>query len=345
MDWIEITIQTSAEGIEPVTGMMLMEGISGWVIDDPRDIQRYLEGQQARRWDYVDDSLLRNLKREAEIRVYVGDNGQGQGQLQSLRSRLDGMKSSDARGVFGSLDWRTRKVKEEDWANNWKAFFKPFPVGRRLVVKPSWETVEDTEGRVVLEIDPGSSFGTGQHHTTKMCLEMIEKYIRQGDVILDVGCGSGILMAAGLLLGAAFAAGVDVEEHSVRTARENILLNRINGDRFALYCGDLTADPGLRKVLGSLEIHAGQPGTTCADLLVVNIVADVILRMAPYFVGLLAGGGRLLVSGVIDSRRDEVLGVLMDEGFALEEEQGSGEWKAFVLRLRENPQAEPENGT
>ena len=319
MDWMEITIKTSHEGIEPVAGMMLMAGMSGWLINDPRDIQHYLEGPQAARWDYVDEDLLRNPDRETEMRVYVGDNAQGQAQWETLRDGLVAMKGDDGAGLYGSLDWHVRMVKDEDWANNWKAYFKPFSVGSRLIVKPTWEPLAQTEGRAVLEIDPGSSFGTGQHHTTKMCMKLMEKYVRKDDVILDIGCGSGILMIAGLLLGAAFAAGVDVEEHSVVTAEENIRQNGIKQDRYALYCGDLTDDERLRTILAK------------ADLLVINIVADVIIGMAPYYADMLAEEGKLLVSGVIDDRRGDVVDRLAREGFTLIEEMASGEWNAFVF--------------
>ena len=336
MDWVEIIINTTTQGVEPVTGLILMAGIPGLTVDDPEDIRRYLEGPRAARWDYVDDSLLENPGRGTLIRAYVADNGQGRRQWAHLRRGLLSLKKGDGEGLFGSLSWRLRDVKEEDWANNWKAFFKPFAVGERLAVKPTWETWDGEEGRTVVEIDPGSSFGTGQHHTTRMCLEMMERLIKPGMRILDVGCGSGILMAAGLLLGAGFAAGVDVEENALLTAGGNLRQNGLAPERYALYMGDITSDSGLRQSL----IEAGKDGDAAngkdicgADLVAANIVAGVILDMAPYFGAFLKRTGNLLVSGIIDDRRDEVIRRLTEAGFTLKETARSGDWNALVFGL------------
>ncbi len=323
MDWIEVRIETSSQGVEPITGLVLMAGIPGLVVDDPKDLQNYLESPQAARWDYVEDSLLANPDRPVVIRAYVADNEQGRRQWESLSNDLAALQAGDQEGLYGDLSWSLANVKEEDWANNWKAYFKPFAVGERLVIKPTWESWEQEEGQVILEIDPGSSFGTGQHHTTRLCLELLEKHIDPGMKVLDLGCGSGILMIAALLLGADRAVGADVEENAVRTARENLEQNGISSDKYALHCGDLTADEELLERLG------GKAGG--ADMITANIVADVILAMTPYFSGFLRPEGRLLVSGIIDERRQEVQDRVGQAGFALLESGQSGEWNAFVF--------------
>lgn len=323
MDWIEIKIETGSEGVEPITGLVLMAGIPGLVVDDPKDLKNYLESPQAARWDYVEDSLLENPDRLTVIRVYVADNEQGRRQWAALSSDLAALKAADQEGLYGDLSWSLANVKEEDWANNWKAYFKPFTVGQRLVIKPTWESWDQQEGQIILEIDPGSSFGTGQHHTTRLCLELLEKQVQPGMKVLDLGCGSGILMIAALLLGAGQAIGVDVEENAVRTAKENLKQNRISPGKYALHCGDLTADQEFLEDLGGK--------TQAADMITANIVADVILAMTPYFTGFLKPAGKLLVSGIIDERRQEVLATVEQAGFTLLESGRSGEWNAFVF--------------
>ena len=326
MDWIEIAIKTTSEGLEPITGLALMAGINGLVVDDPNDIRNYLSSPEAALWDYVDENLLADPGRETTVRVYVGDQAQGLREWGALREGLDSLRENDTEGLFGSLGWALRHVREEDWANNWKAYFKPFAVGEKLVVKPTWEDWEGCRERKILEIDPGSSFGTGQHDTTRMCLEFLEELVEPGDALLDIGCGSGILMIAGLLLGATWATGIDVEENALRVSDENLRQNRIEPGRYALYCGDLTADRLLREKL------RGPEGGV--DLIAANIVADVIVAMAPFISELLKPGGRLLVSGVIDGRRGEVLRRLHEEGFALDRQKQSGEWNAMAFRRK-----------
>jgi ribosomal protein L11 methyltransferase len=348
MDWIEVKIETDGEFVEPLTGLILMAGIPGWVTDDPRDLRNYLNSPQAARWDYIEEGLLREEYRKTVIRAYVADNAQGRRQWRALRESLAAFRQDVATGAgvgagadtgagtgadtgagagagesYGGLSWALTRVKEEDWANNWKAYFKPFQVGRRLIIKPTWEAWEKKADQIILEIDPGSSFGTGQHHTTRLCLELLEKHIKPSMKVLDLGCGSGILMTAALLLGAEQAVGVDVEENAMRTARENLEQNGFSADKYMLYCGDFTANKELWRRLGG---KAGE-----AHMITANIVADVILAMAPYFAGFLQPEGKLLVSGIIDQRRPEVLDRLKKAGFALLESGRSGEWNALLF--------------
>ncbi len=327
MDWIEIKIYTTSQGIEPVTGLLMTLGINGMIVEDPEDLEAFLASPQARRWDYVDEALLERRGQEADIRVFLPENQQGKSQLAQLGRALEQLKADPAAREYGRLSWAPSQVKETDWANNWKAFFKPFPVGRRLVIKPTWEKWLKEDERIILEIDPGSSFGTGQHHTTRLCLELLERYTGPGMQVLDLGCGSGILFIAALLLGAERAAGVDIEEHSARTAAENAAQNGISPKRYAGFTGDIVSDSQFRKSLGW--------GRKQYDLITANIVADVILAMAPFFDGFLKEDGRLLISGIIDQRLEEVCQALDCQGFVLAERLGSADWNALAFVKKE----------
>ena len=212
-------------------------------------------------------------------------------------------------------------MKEDDWANNWKQYFKPLPVGRNLLIKPSWEEIPEQNQRIILEIDPASSFGTGQHHTTRLCLELLEEVIQKQDKILDLGCGSGILSIGGILLGAESATAVDIVENSVRTAVENAGKNHIPTEKYQAYCGDICQDSDLREKIGENY-----------NLICANIVADVLIAMAGLFRGFLKQDGYLIVSGIISERADEVISVLEQNGFVKIKMQERDGWAAVLLQ-------------
>ena len=204
----------------------------------------------------------------------------------------------------------------EDWINNWKKYFKPIEVGKRLLIRPIWEEMEDATGRVVLDLEPGLAFGTGTHETTRLCMELLENYVEPGDRVLDLGCGSGILSVAALLLGASEAVGVDIDELAVKTARENAALNHVE-NRFTALCGDLTAG-----VEGRFRV------------VVANIVADVILRLTGEIDAFLEKDAVYLMSGIIDTRAEEVKAALNRAGFARLEEREAKGWVALAARKR-----------
>ena len=201
MRFWEIDIAATSQGIEVLTGILEELGVSGMVVSDPRDFEEFLNKTQTY-WDYVDESLMELRDAAPHLTFYLPQNAQGEQQLAGIRQALAGLHGRDAAGEFGSLEMTCGSVQEEDWANNWKQYFKPFRVGRHFYVKPSWETIDDDEGRIVLHIDPASSFGTGTHHTTQLCLKQLEKVPVEGASVLDMGCGSGILGIAAALLGA-----------------------------------------------------------------------------------------------------------------------------------------------
>lgn len=321
MDFLEVAVYTSTAGIEPVTGVLLQLGVTGFVVEDSQDFLEFLEDKNAR-WDYVDDSLMTLKDQETCVKVYLPRNQQGVQQLEGIHSELERLKGLDREKQFGRLELSLANVKEEDWANNWKAYFKPFPVGNRLAVKPTWEQYDNPEGRLVLEIDPSSSFGTGQHHTTQLCLGLLEECVTPGCGILDMGCGSGILGIGALLLGAGHVTAVDIEENAVRIAGENYQQNHIFPEQYTVCCAD---------VLGNAEDRERICGTEY-DLVVANIVADIIIAMTPLFARCVKRSGTLVVSGIILERAEEVLSVLRSQGFCVEEVREQKGWAAAKLR-------------
>ena len=320
MNWIELDIFTTTNGIEPITGNLLNLGINGFVIKDPGDFKEFLENKDSN-WDYIDDDLMGLSDCETTVTVYLPENSQGLDNLNSIKGILKTLKDNDFEGSFGRLEYELKNVREEDWANNWKQYFKPLCIGDKILVKPSWESVEPNEKRTVLEIDPASSFGTGQHNTTQLCLELLEKYIKPGDSLLDLGCGSGILSIGAILLGAEKACAVDIDENSVKIAEENAKKNNIAKEKYTALCGNIISDIGLREQIGN-----------GFDVVCANIVADVLVAMSPLFKDFLKDKGILVVSGIIDSRKDEVLNVIKERGFELLETSEKEDWSAAAFK-------------
>lgn len=322
MQWTQVSIRTSEEGLDALCGVLLGLGVSGFEIEEKSTLDELLANNGAR-WDYIDEAVLQSAPVQgAVLRFYLADNEQGQGQLAKIGERLALLRQGEDAALFGGLEMQTRPVREEDWENNWKQYFHPFPVGERLMVHPSWEPCPEAEGRIPLKIDPGSSFGTGQHHTTRLCLEALERELRPADRVLDLGCGSGILMIGALLLGASCAVGVDIDSNSVRIAGENLAQNALAPDSFRLLCGNILEDAALVRELG-----AGY------DLITANIVADVLKEMSGMLPAFLKPGGGLVVSGIIEERAQEVIDCLCEAGFTLNRTDNSGGWTAATFTL------------
>ena len=321
MNWIETQIDTASAGVDALCAMLTDLGIKGFAISDPADFQEFLQNKEGK-WDYIDEELLGMAQGETRVTVYLPDNAQGAEQLVALRAMLARIHARDQEQQFGTLELTLKNVREEDWANNWKQYFKPFTVGEKLLIKPSWESCDNPENRAVLEIDPASSFGTGQHHTTRLCLELLEQLMNPGDAVLDLGCGSGILSIGALLLGASGATAVDIEENAAETARENAQKNHIAPAMYRVFCGNVLEDAALCDQIG-----------TGYNLICDNIVADVLIAMKQLFRRFLRHEGVLIVSGIIMERRDEVLDQLQEAGFTLLEVREKEGWAAASLRM------------
>lgn len=324
MNWIEVSIYTTTAGIDPVCGCLLGIGVTGFAIRDAEDFEEFLNDKNGN-WDYIDDDLMNLRDCETCVTVYLPDDSQGADMLSALRSEMSALAARDENKAFGRLAVELANVREEDWANNWKQYFKPLTVGEKLVIKPSWEEYDKNDGRTVLEIDPASSFGTGQHNTTQLCLELIEKALRPGDRVLDLGCGSGILSIAAILLGADNVTAVDISQNSTQTAKENASKNNIPAEKYTAYCGDIISDSGLVEKIGG-----------GFDLIAANIVADVLIAMSPLFEKFLKKGGTLILSGIIAERADEVVEAVKSKGYALTELREKDGWAAVAFKRQDN---------
>lgn len=319
MEWTEVNIYTSVQGIDILCANLTDIGIKGFQIQDPDSFNEFLQNKEGK-WDYIDESLLSLSDCESCVTVYIPQNEQGAETFSALKSMLADMKSKDTQNIYGKLNIDCSGIREEDWANNWKQYFKPLNVGKKLIIKPSWENCENPDGRIILEIDPASSFGTGQHHTTRLCLELLEKSIKSGDNILDIGCGSGILSIGAMLLGAENAVAVDIEQNAVSTAVENAAKNNIDSKKYQAFCGNIISDSKFAQKIDG-----------CYDIITANIVADVLIAMKDLFARYLKNNGTLIISGIIEERMNEVTNAVESAGFSIDEFNIKDGWAAVKL--------------
>lgn len=322
MDWLEVSIYTTPEGIDPLCGRLYNLGITGVEIVDKDDFEDFLENNK-QYWDYVDEELREKMNGETRVKIYVSDNETGHRMLAAVRDDLISFKSLDSDNLFGSLRVEIDTMHEEDWENNWKQYFKPIYVGDRLVIKPEWEKIPDSEGKIVFNIDPGMTFGSGQHETTRLCVETLDKTVKNGDKVLDLGCGSGILSIISLMLGAGAARAVDIDPNCKKIAYSNAALNGIGKDIYTVLDGNILTDEEFKR---STEESGPY------DIVVANIVADVIIPLAKDVRRYLRDGGIFVASGIIEMRIDEVKQAIEENGFTIEEIKKENDWYCIISK-------------
>ena len=318
MNWLALHIETNHAGLEPVETMLSALGIDGVVIDDETEFQDFLENNH-QYWDYVDEELEEKMRGASQVTFYLSADEEGFAKMGEVRIALQSLKES--RDDCGSLLMTMDDLQDADWENHWKQYSKPMEIGQRLLVIPQWEEA-DCGNRVPLILDPGLTFGTGSHATTQLCLTALEKAVRGGEKVLDLGCGSGILSIAALKLGAASAVAVDIDDKCLNVAYENAALNGIGKDTYTVKVGDVLGDEAIRAELGGGY-----------DVVLANIVADVIIGLAPMVRSLLAPGGLFLCSGIIDDRAEEVAAHLREAGLEIAETRSADGWFAYTCHF------------
>lgn len=304
MNWTEITVAVPVENTDTAAAIANMTVPYGIYIEDYSDLEQ--EAREIAHIDLIDEELVARDRSRSVIHIYISECDNPSEAIAFLGERLSAANIPAEIGSAG--------VKDTDWSENWKKYFKPFEVGKKLAVCPSWESYENKEGRTVLQIDPGAAFGTGTHATTALCLELLEETVNKGDSVLDIGCGSGILSIASVLLGAEKAVGVDIDAQSVKTAKENAAKNAV-AEKTEYFVGDL-AD----KVSGKYAV-------VCA-----NIVADVVIRLFDSVGDFMTESGVLLVSGIIDLRAEDIRRSAAEHNFNIVAEKTRENWYAFLLK-------------
>lgn len=308
MQWTEITIQTTHIGMDAVCGLLDYMGFEGYVIDDEQEYSEFLR-DNTDYWDYVDADLLDSMRGLSQVKLYVESDTSAQ-KLSELRTALEKLKG-DTSADLGSLEIRYAEVADEDWENSWKDYYEPIEIAN-LLINPCWKPVPPDSGKVVVNLDPGMMFGTGSHASTRMCLEVLTRYIKGGEMLLDLGCGSGILSIAALMLGAKEVVGVDIDPKAEKITRDNAALNGIYADRFTALTGDV-----LKPPFGTHEKY---------DIITANIVADIIIPLAPKAAGLLRKGGLFICSGILNTRASEVGAAVSEAGFNIIEQKELDDW-------------------
>ena len=319
MDWIKASIFTKNAGIETVLGILLDFGIESTQVSDEDEFSEFLE-ENRNTWDYVDEDLQRQMSAETHIDFYIKPDEIEL--LDRIKSELVSLKSKDNDGIYGRLELFSESLEGEDWLNSWKKHFHTFTILDKLIIKPYWENIEKSDKKV-FEINPGLSFGTGTHHTTKMCLEDIVNIVKPNDSVLDLGSGSGILSIVSLLFGAKDAVSVDIDENSLKTISENLKRNNIEEDKCKIFIGNIIEDMNLQNKILEKQY----------DIVLANIVADVIIAVLPLVKKAIKPNGIFITSGIIEERIADVKEKIISAGFTIVSEKRSADWAEFMCRL------------
>lgn len=308
MKWLEVKVTTSVEAEEAITNIMHEVGAGGVVIEDPNDLKMLNDDSE---WDYVDPDMIVNSDKVV-ISAYFPLMPNTIDKVSIIKDRIMGLKEYNL--DIGDFTFETSEVDDDDWANSWKKYYKPFKIGKRVVIKPSWEDYKPEENEIVVELDPGMAFGTGSHETTKMCIEFLEDNVKPNNVVFDVGCGTGILSIVSSKLGAKKVYAVDLDDVAIKVATLNVKLNNLNNV----------------EVLKSDLLHEL---TGKADLIVANIIADIIIKATYDIYEKLNENGIFISSGIIKDRKDDVLDAISNY-FDIIDIKEDGEWIAILSKKK-----------
>ncbi len=307
MDWLEITVNTTPERLTGLMTRLENLGIEGLVVNDEASLREFLDNNPSS-WDYVDYEVFDGVRDKSSLQFYLEDSEEGVSLLEEYKSRLP------------EETFDVQQVHDEDWLNNWKQYFKPLEIGCRLLIVPEWEPVPADTDRTVLRIEPKLAFGTGAHASTRMCLEELENHSAEN--VLDLGCGSGILAVAALLLGAKRAVCCDIAADAAAVCRDNAVINGLDPSLMDIHTGNILEGDTLHSVAGNRRY----------DIVFANIIADVIIPLAPFVDNLLAPGGVFICSGIIDGRQDEVRAALEQNKLEIIQARRSDNWHMYAAR-------------
>lgn len=307
-DWIEVTVLTSSEATESVAGFLYNCDVEGVSIEDVADVEFKKENLGFA--DFINESVL-TIEEGAMVKGYFKDSENFMNTLNYIKESVDKLGEFGFDKGEGIVTYH--KVNEDDWANNWKQYYKPTKVGEHIVVKPTWEDYEEKPGEVVVELDPGMAFGTGTHETTRMCIKALEKKVKGDTTIFDIGTGSGILSIAAAKLGAKHVVGVDLDPVAVESAKKNLEFNKVNN--IEILYGDL------------MEVVEGK-----ANIVVANILADIIMFLSEGVRAFIEDEGYFIASGILNTQRDKVADKLKTLDFIIEEVMEDGEWICIIAK-------------
>ena len=308
MAWLEITIDTDSKSIESVAAALTAQGFPELVIEDQQEFEDFLEGNR-NYWDYIDEDFQQKLQGLSHIKIYLEDTDEkGMTRLEAAVGKLN-------------LTMKVAALPDTDWEESWKDNYPAVEVGKNLIVVPYWQA-EETNGRIPVILDPGLTFGTGAHASTQMVMETMEETVKPGFTCLDLGSGSGILSLAALRLGAKSAIGVDIDPKAEDIARENAAYNGYAAPEFTALTGNVTEDKELMKRLAKGRY----------DLVLVNIVADVIIGLAPILPAFLNEESVLICSGILDVRYEEVVAALQRAGLTVTATRAKEDWRCVSAK-------------
>ncbi len=316
MKWTKLTLSTVAEAVDLISNMLSESGIESIEIIDNVPIT-----EKEKKAMFID--ILPELNTEdktAFVNFYLEEGDNLQRTMDKIRA---GLKELSEFTDIGSGLIEISETEDSDWINNWKAYFKPFRIDETIVIKPTWEKLEDTKDTdLIIEIDPGAAFGTGSHETTKLCILGIKKYGKDGMKLLDVGCGSGILSIIGAKLGACKVLGIDIDPYAAKAAYENAEVNHISPETLNILSGDIVTDEDFRKKIG-LE---------CYDMAVANILADIIIPLSAVIGQHIKPGGIFISSGILNTQKETVKEAIINSGFKILEINEMGDWLLIVAQ-------------